>query len=246
MIATTNKTFDFTRWSFKLALLAAFISALAVLGHRFTVIDFQPALLGLAFSALAALSAIVSGLIGTTRAIRTKEAEIASTLAGSTLGLLIVTPMLLIALSGARAPLIHDITTDLAHPPEFVAIKALRTAAHNPLDRHAPENLTDLQQEGYPDLQPLLLNRPYDRVFAQAAALVKERGWEIAAVSAANGRIEATDTTRIMGFKDDVVIRVQAMGNKTRIDMRSTSRTGKGDLGMNAARIRLFLADLAK
>lgn len=241
-----NKTFNFTRWSFKLALLAALISALAVLGYRFAVIDFQPALLGLAGSALTALSAIVLGLTGTVRAIKAKEAEIVSTLAGSTLGLLIVTPMFLVALSGARAPLIHDITTDLAHPPEFIAIKALRTTAHNPLDRHEPENLAGLQQEGYPDLGPLLLNRPYDQVFAQAAALVKKRGWDIAAVSAANGRIEATDTTRIMGFKDDVVIRVQAMENKTRIDMRSASRAGKGDLGVNAARIRLFFADLEK
>lgn len=74
---------------------------------------------------------------------------------------------------GAGAPRIHDITTDLAHPPEFVAIKALRTPAHNSLDRLEPENLAALQKEGYPDLTPLLINRPSDQVFEQAAVLVK-------------------------------------------------------------------------
>ncbi|WP_172592332.1 DUF1499 domain-containing protein [Nitrosomonas supralitoralis] len=73
---------------------------------------------------------------------------------------------------------------------------------------------------------------------------MKKRGWEVLAVSAANGRIEATDTTAIMGFKDDVVIRIRAEGKKSRVDMRSASRVGKGDWGVNAARIRLFLSEL--
>jgi len=241
-----NKPFNFTRWSLRISLFALLTATLSVLGHRFSMIDFQLTLLGLAGTTLTGLLAIVFGLIGTLRAIKVKESEIASTLAGSTLGFLIVTPILMAIMAGAGAPRIHDITTDLAHPPEFVAIKALRTPAHNSLDRLEPENLAALQKEGYPDLTPLLINRPSDQVFEQAAVLVKKRGWEIAAASAANGRIEATDTTRIMGFKDDVVIRVQAAGNKTQVDMRSASRVGKGDLGMNAERIRQFLADLEK
>lgn len=241
-----NKPFNFTRWSLRISLFALLTAALSVLGHRFSMIDFQSALLGLAGTTLTGLLAIVLGLIGTLRAIKTKESEIASTLAGSTLGFLIVMPVLMAIMAGAGAPRIHDITTDLAHPPEFVAIKALRTPAHNSLDRLELENLSALQKSGYPDLIPLLIPRPFDQVFEQAVALVKKRGWEVAAISTANGRIEATVTTRIMGFKDDVVIRVQAAGNKTKVDMRSASRVGKSDLGMNAERIRLFLADLVK
>lgn len=246
MISTMNKPFDCTRWSLRLSLFTLLAATLAVFGHRFNIIDFQPALLGLAGTTLTGLLAIVLGLIGTLRAIKARETELAATLTGPALGFLVVTPVLMAIMAGAGAPRIHDITTDLAHPPKFIAIKAQRTPAHNSLDRLEPENLAALQREGYPDLTPLLINRPSDQVFEQAAALVKERGWEVAAISAANGRIEATDTTRIMGFKDDVVIRVQAAGNKTQVDMRSASRVGKGDLGMNAARIRLFLADLGK
>lgn len=241
-----KKPFDFTRWSLRISLFALLTAGFSVLGLRFSIIDFQPALLGLAGTTLAGLLAIVLGLIGTLRAIKAKETRIVSTLSGSTLGFLVVMPVLMAIMAGAGAPRIHDITTDLVRPPEFVAIQALRTPAHNSLDRLEPENLTALQTTGYPDLAPLLIPRPSDQVFEQAVALVKKRGWEIAVVSAANGRIEATDTTRIMGFKDDVVIRVQAAGNKTQVDMRSASRVGKGDLGMNAKRIRLFLTDLGK
>lgn len=241
-----NKPFDCTRWSLKLSLFAALIAALAVLGHRSALIDFQPALLGLAGSILTGLLAIVIGLTGTLRAIKAKESEIVSTLAGSTLSFLVVMPMLMTVMAGAGVPRIHDISTDLEHPPEFVAIKALRTAAHNSLDRLELDNLAALQKESYPDLGPVLMGRPFYQVFEQVIRLVKERGWEVAAVSAEAGRIEATDTTLIMGFKDDVVIRVQAVGSRTLVDMRSASRVGESDLGVNAARIRLFLADLGK
>ncbi|PXW87796.1 uncharacterized protein DUF1499 [Nitrosomonas sp. Nm84] len=239
-----NKPFDFTGWSFKLSLFAAFMSALAVLSYRLSIVDFQPALLGLAGGAAIGLLAIVLGLIGTMRAIKAKKPSIASTTAGSTLSFLVVMPILMTVFAGVRAPLIHDITTDLQHPPEFVAIKALRTASDNSLDRLKPENLVALQEAGYPDIGPLLVDRPFDQVFEQAAALVRKRGWEVSIISVANGRIEATDATPIMGFKDDVVIRVQTMGNQTRVDMRSVSRVGKGDLGVNAERIRRFMVDL--
>ena len=241
-----KKPLDFTGWSFKLSLFAALMAALAVLGHRLGIIDFKPALLGLMGGTVAGLLAIFVGLIGTLNAIKAKESEITSTMAGLTLGFLVVTPVFLTALAGAGVPRIHDITTDLEHPPEFVAIETLRTSAHNSLDRLEPENLIALKKEGYPDLGPIWINRSFDKVFEQTVAVVKKHGWEIVAIAAEEGKIEATDTTPIMGFKDDVVIRVQAMGSRTRVDMRSASRVGESDLGVNAARIRLFLDDLEK
>lgn len=233
-----------TSRSLKLAWVSAVIAVLSVFGHRFAVIDFQPALLGIVISVLIGLTAIVAGLVGTLRAIKAEQPEIASTTAGSTLGFLVVAPVIVTLLAGAGKPRIHDITTDFDHPPEFVAIKQLRTGAHNSLDRLEPENLVVLQREGYPDIAPLLTDEPLSRVFDRAVALAEKRGWEIVSASVAAGRIEAVSTTPVMGFKDDVVIRIQREGQRTRIDMRSVSRVGKGDLGVNAERIRSFLADL--
>ena len=56
--------------------------------------------------------------------------------------------------------------------------------------------------------------------------------------------IEATATTRLYGFKDDVVIRVTADGDGSRVDVRSVSRVGESDLGKNAKRVREYLARL--
>jgi len=57
--------------------------------------------------------------------------------------------------------------------------------------------------------------------------------------------LEASDTSLLFGFIDDVVLRIQADEQGTLVDMRSMSRVGKSDMGANAQRIQRFLADLA-
>jgi uncharacterized protein (DUF1499 family) len=65
-------------------------------------------------------------------------------------------------------------------------------------------------------------------------------GWEIVAEDADALRIEATATTPFVSFKDDVVIRITAANGETLVDVRSKSRLGRGDMGVNANRIRQF------
>src|SRR5947207_1810213 len=60
------------------------------------------------------------------------------------------------------------------------------------------------------------------------------------AVAAAAGTIEAVDTTKFFGFKDDIAIRVSATADGSKIDIRSKSRVGRGDVGTNAQRIRAY------
>jgi len=85
------------------------------------------------------------------------------------------------------------------------------------------------------------LNRPPDRAFDLALAALHEMGWDLVAADATAGRIEATDTTFWFGFKDDVVIRVRPADGGSRVDVRSLSRVGVGDVGTNAKRIRAYL-----
>jgi uncharacterized protein (DUF1499 family) len=138
-----------------------------------------------------------------------------------------------------RAPRIHDVTTDLENPPQFEAVVALRAGAPNTLDRAA--NLGELQREGYPGLQPITLSLRPDDAFERALAAARNSGWEIVAADKASGRIEATDTTKWFGFKDDIVVRLTPWGTGTRVDVRSVSRVGLSDVGTNARRIERFL-----
>ncbi len=238
---------DFARWSFKHGYLSVMIAAVAILGYRFGIMNYQIALLvivgGAAMGMMAVLSGVVS-IVGIITSTDTKVSGMILALTGLMLGLAVVAPVFLTVQAGYDAPKIHDITTDLKDPPEFTAIRSLRTAAHNPLDRKKPANLAELQQAGYPHIDPLLIDKEPNQVFEDVAALVKARGWEVIDASTKDRIIEATATTMIMGFKDDVVIRVTNKNNQSIVDMRSVSRIGISDMGTNAARIKAFLKDL--
>jgi hypothetical protein len=148
------------------------------------------------------------------------------------------------ALRQARAlPLIHDITTDTQRPPQFVAILPLRAAAPNPAAYGGPV-VARAQIGAYPDLRAQRMAAAPADAFKRALQAARGMGWEIVAADAAAGRIEATDTTFWFGFKDDVVIRVEADGTGSRVDVRSVSRVGVSDVGANARRIRAYLQAL--
>lgn len=146
---------------------------------------------------------------------------------------------------GEFYPGIHDVSTDTVNPPVYVAILPLRADAPNTVVYGGARNMTpernaQLQTDAFPDLVPRILNATPEEVFARAMAAVDEMGWELVASVPEEGRIEATDTTFWFRFKDDVVIRIRPEGNQTRIDARSLSRVGGGDLGTNAKRLRAF------
>lgn len=140
-------------------------------------------------------------------------------------------------------PPIHDISTDTADPPAFVAVLPLRADAPNSAE-YAGEAIAEAQRTGYPDLAPVALPAPPADAFARALEAARAMGWEIVDADPASGRIEATDTTFWFGFKDDVVVRVRPEGDGSRIDVRSVSRVGGSDVGANAARIRAYIARL--
>ncbi|MDE3154495.1 MAG: DUF1499 domain-containing protein [Acidobacteriota bacterium] len=146
--------------------------------------------------------------------------------------------------TAGEVPRIHDITTDTVNPPSFVAVLPLRAGAPNSAV-YAGAALAAQQEKAYPDIKPLLLSLPPDQVFDKALAVAQSMGWHIDGTDRAAGRIEATATTFWFGFKDDIVIRIQAdPGGGTRVDMRSESRIGRSDIGTNARRIRKYLAAL--
>lgn len=147
--------------------------------------------------------------------------------------------------TGQSVPPIHDISTDLQDPPAFVDIVPLRADAPNPPE-YAGAETAEQQRTAYPDLEPIHVAAPPEEVFSVALEVVRRMGWTLVAEAPAQGRIEATDTTRYFGFKDDVVIRIRADNNGSIIDIRSKSRVGRSDVGTNAKRIRSFRDELTK
>ncbi|MCB1035932.1 MAG: DUF1499 domain-containing protein [Acidobacteria bacterium] len=154
--------------------------------------------------------------------------------------------LLLMALSGASAskvPPIHDITTDPADPPAFVeALEAQGNRGRDLSYPHGDPRSAERQCKAYPDLAPIALPLPPPEALAKASKIASELGWTITAENPKTGRLEATETTRLFRFVDDVVVRVRLApeGPGSVVDLRSTSRNGVSDLGANAERIRRF------
>ncbi len=223
--------------------LALALLALAGPLYRIGLLSIPNAFAVLGGAAFVGIAAMLLGLGTALWAYRRGARPTAVLAAGAlVLGLIAFAIPLQWQRTARTAPPIHDITTDLENPPAFEAIVPLRAEAPNTLER--PPLLTQQQREGYPDLAPITLPQPPAEVFDRALAVAQEAGWEIVTADKSTGRIEATDTTRWFGFKDDVVVRIMAWGSGTRVDVRSVSRVGRSDVGTNARRIQRYLEAL--
>jgi uncharacterized protein (DUF1499 family) len=138
-------------------------------------------------------------------------------------------------LTGAPRTAFNDVTTDLEDPPPL--------ASPGETDPSYPEHFVAMQREAFPDLGPIRTDESAPEAYAHALSVARGMpSWQIAADDPERGVIEATSSTRIFRFVDDLVIRVRPEAGGSRIDLRSRSRIGRGDLGANAARIEAFRA----
>jgi hypothetical protein len=240
------------------ALLGALLAVVGVAGARF---GFLSPLAGFTLFAFVGLLlcgalAVVCGAIGLWRTrLRAHRTGAAQAWAGLLAGVVYLVALFLLAPSGG-APPVHDISTDLEDPPRFSA--ALRLDENRGRDLAYPHGSPDtpqLQRLRYPDVRSFPLAEPPAAALRHALDAARELGWEIVEVreppatpegpgTASEAGFEAVDRTPIFRFRDDIVVRVRDEGTSSRIDVRSTSRVGRSDLGANAARIRAFRAAL--
>jgi len=221
-------------------LLGLVLLASAGPSYRVGILSLTNAFTLLRWSAYAGVAAVLLGAIAAGLAYR-RHLRVQMVVAAPALlaGLVAVGVPFELQRRARAVPPIHDISTDLENPPTFEAILPLRADTPNDLERTS--EVTELQRHGYPDLAPVTLPIPLDQAFDRALAVAQEAGWQIVTADKSSGRIEATDTTRWFGFKDDVVVRLTPWGAGTRVDMRSVSRIGRSDIGTNARRIRQYL-----
>jgi uncharacterized protein (DUF1499 family) len=229
---------------FILAVLAALAAMLAGFGSRWGLWYFRTGFVTLRW---AAYVGIVAALISLIAIILTWPTTLRRgflfSVFGVVVGILVFGVPLYYWRTAQRVPAIHDITTDTENPPRFVSILPLRENAPNSSEYGGPE-IAAKQRAAYPDLAPALLPVPTNKAYEQALSTARKMGWVIVDAKSSDGRIEATDTTFWFGFKDDIVIRVTPADHGSRVDIRSVSRVGKSDVGMNAKRIRKYLKEL--
>ncbi len=256
--------------SFAALAIAVAVGLTASLGTRLGFWDYRFGLFALFPWCLAAAAlALVSGLAWVLWAMIANRGEAARYGIVGLIGAIALVALPLYDISLAMtSPQIHDITTDVEHPPQFVALLPLRQqdardgkavtparydgaqTARGPDGETAP--ISALQRKYYPDIHPRADLTSPQKLFDRAVKTAYRMGWHVIAVVPQEGRIEATDTSLWFGLTGDIAIRVKPAGQGVRLDIRSKSRDdmtgtpfGPTDMGANAARIRSFLKTLS-
>jgi len=227
---------------FVLAVLCTFAAFFSGIGYRMELWHFRTGIQIIKWSFWAAIVAVALSVIGLAMSRKTRSVVVISVLGIVIGGITVYIPLSWKQTLDAH-PYIHDITTDVDDPPQFVAVAAVRGPDDHPVTYDGPD-VAAQQKEAYPDLQPWISGASPSEVFMATKKVVENMGMELVVANEGDLHIEATDTTLLYGFKDDMVVRIVETNGGSRVDVRSKSRVGRSDLGQNAKRIRTFFAEL--
>jgi hypothetical protein len=249
-------------WARRIALFSLAATFVAVIIVRSGALDIVPALSTLAgalvLACIAILLAFAAGIVIWRHGIGGGRQAVTALLIGAAL---IAYPLYL-GIKASRLPAIYDITTDPIDPPQFDAIARLRPRDANPVT-YAGLYAAEQQHAAYPDIEPDETTATAQDAYAAAMKVITKRKWHVVdsrapqgplprvidarasqSATVRDGIIEVVARTPILGFRDDVVVRIRPTVDGARIDVRSASRYGRHDLGTNAKRVRALVDDI--
>jgi hypothetical protein len=236
-------------WSRNLALFSVIAVVVSILIVRFGFLEMKPALATF-FGALAlAVLSILVGLAAFAAIWQNGSRGMSRILLALLIDAVILAYPAYLGLQYRKLPPIHDITTDPIDPPRFEALARLRSGEGANSAVYAGLYSAEQQRLAYPDIDTVELEVPPQRAYDVTLALVNKRKWLVIderppLPPRRIGRIEAVARTPIMGFREDVSIRVTPDGEDSRVDIRSSSRYFESDLGSNAARVSKLIDDI--
>jgi hypothetical protein len=235
-------------WARRFAGFSLPVVALAIILERSAALEIVPGLATFAGALVMAFIAVLLALASLVGIWRRGIEGLGAAMTALAIGLALLAYPSYLAVKATRLPMIADITTDPIDPPRFEALARLRTGEGTNPAVYAGLYSAELQRQAYPDIETVELDVPAQRAFEATMRLVNKRKWlvidERAPQPRSIGRIEAVARTPIMGFREDVSIRVTPDGDGSRVDIRSASRYFESDLGSNAARISKLIDDL--
>uniref|UniRef100_Q07IF6 DUF1499 domain-containing protein n=1 Tax=Rhodopseudomonas palustris (strain BisA53) TaxID=316055 RepID=Q07IF6_RHOP5 len=237
-------------WARRLAVFSA-IATLASLGIvRFGFLEMKPAMATFfAALGLAGLSIVVA-LAGFVAIWQTGARGMGAILVALLLDAVLLAYPGYLAVQWQKLPHVHDITTDSIDPPKFETLARLRVGDGTNTAVYAGLYSAEQQRQTWPDIETVQLDVPAPRAYDIALQLVTKRKWTIIDARTPQppkmeGKIEAVARTPIMGFREDVAIRVRPDGSDaSQVDIRSSSRYFESDFGSNAARITRLIVDI--
>ena len=234
----------------QLAVFSILATGLALILVRDPRADTDAALVALAAGLCVALAAAVAAVFAFVHVWREGARGLGAALAGLVLAILLLGYPAYLGVRGLRLPVLSDITTDIDNPPAFSRSRAAFAARNGGYPPDPDPQAREKQRTAYPQIAPLTLDIGAEEAFELARKAAVNRKWQIVEAirpggRVGNGRIEAVSRSLILNLPDDVTIRVRPRADGARIDVRSASRLGTRDLGVNADRIRAYLDEVA-
>jgi len=233
-------------WSARLAWFALAVAVLSVIIVRSGLLEIGPAIATFGAALVFAAAAILLALASFIAIWRNGSPGLGRALGAVLLSAALLAYPAYLGLRASKLPEINDVTTDFANPPRFDVLSRLR-----PQGRVSyPARFADLQRKAYPDVTPLQVELPVRPTYDTVLKVINKRKWLVVdarppAGARRDGVIEAVARTTIMGFRDDVVVRVTPLRDGgSRVDVRSASRYGLHDFGANARRVIALLSDI--
>jgi hypothetical protein len=236
-------------WARRIALFSLAATLLAIVIVRSGMLEIVPALATLAGALTLAVVAILLAFAAGAMIWKDGIDGIGHAATALVIGLALIAYPAFLGIRAYKLPAIYDVTTDVIDPPRFEAIARLRPRDANDI-RYAGLYTAELQHTAYSDIEPDLTDSTPQEAFDAAFAVITKRKWRIVdarppqPAGRRDGIIEAVARTPILGFRDDIVVRVRTTSDGARIDIRSASRYGRHDLGTNAKRVRALIEDI--
>ena len=238
------------KWSPIVAWFALAVTLMSVALIRFNRVDYPSGFTALGIGLALALLAALFAVLGFVRIWQDGRQGLGSAVKGLLLAMLILAYPAMFVVRAATLPPINDITTDTENPPTFSLSRAALDARGGRIPPDVPPEVREAQRNAYLQIAPLTLDVPAEEAFEIVRKAAANRGWQvIEAVKPGGrvgmGRLEAVDRTFLLKLPDDITVRIRPRADGARIDVRSASRIGTHDFGVNAARIRAFLEEVA-
>jgi uncharacterized protein (DUF1499 family) len=233
-------------WARRCALFSLAATALAILVVRSGILEIEPALATFAGALVFAIVGIVLAFGAFVVIWRHGSSGAGHAFSAIAIGVALLAYPVYLGARAYRLPMINDITTDAIDPPRFDTLSRLRPRGTSD---YAGLYAAEQQREAYPDIEPLVVTVKPPQAYDAAIQVINRRKWRVVVdrppqPPRRDGQIEAVARTAVMGFRDDVTVRVRPDGDGARIDVRSASRYGRHDFGTNAARVRSLLEDI--
>jgi hypothetical protein len=242
-------------WARRIAGFAFVATFLAIIVVRSGMLEIKPALATFGGAVAIAIVALLVALAAFGVIWMEGLAGMGAALSAIAISFLILAYPIYLGTKAHQLPWIYDITTDPIDPPRYEALARARPRDANPAT-YSGLYTAEQQRLAYPDIGPLGTNATPQAAYRAALTVMNKHKdsflapyWRVIEArepipGRRDGRIEAVAYSSVMGFRDDVVVRVRAEPDGARIDARSSSRYGSFDFGTNAERVRKLMNDI--